>query len=303
MVKLFLNIFFIFFTIISFSQTSVFKENGKWGIKENNQVIIQAVHDTIFNFDSTGKICLACTKLKSLHPNKYIKTPVISFHCSYINKSGKKLVVKSGNADSISDFSLLKNTVQNYRGNGNVMTVATKDKDLHDLKHLVDKDFNQITSAGYEEIHFSKDPMFLIASKRNENNVIFEGLINKKEEEIIPFRYSHVSLNTKDSLIIGCTAGQGSNSEDDIFDYTGKKVGSSRRHIELATKKYMVYKIFIPKEYLIIVNLANMQEQIEYAEEVKYHTEEQILMANDGNWFTYDLNTKKKKSYDTKHKK
>lgn len=298
-----LNTIFLFLAFFSFAQTTTFKENNKWGIKEKDKVIIKPLYDTIFNFDSTGKVCLACAKARGVHPNKYIKTPVFTYNCNYLNKRGEWLTIKQSGADTTSIFTLLKNTVAQYNGSKNEMTVAVKDKNLIDHRNLVDKDFKQITEKGYEEVRYSKEPAFLIASKRNENNVIFEGLINQKEEEVIPFRYSHIKLNVKDSLIIGCTAGQGANSEDDIFDYTGKKIGSYHRHIELATKKFIVHKVFKPKEYLIIVNLSTKEEKVEYAEEAQYYNETQVLMVNEGHWFTYDINTYKKKSYDIKHKK
>jgi len=298
MKKKYLNFLFCTISFLSFSQTQVFKEAGKWGIKENGQVLIKPVHDTVFNFDSTGKVCLACTKIRSAHANKYIKSPVLSFNCSYINKKGERLIIKQTGADTTSIFSLHKTTLSNYIGTKNIMTVEVGNK-----KHLVDKDFKQYTSKGYDDIHFSGDPLFLIAEKKTEGHSTFAGLLNLKEEEVIPYKYSHIKINNKDSLIIGCTAGQGANSEDDIFDYTGKKISSYHRHIELATKKYIVHKIFVPKEYLIVLNLETKEEQTEHAEVAIYHTDDSILMMNEGHWFTYDVKTHKKKPYDLKHKK
>jgi hypothetical protein len=273
------------------SQTTVFKESVKWGIKSKDKVIIQPVHDTIFNFDSTGKVCLACARTRSPHPNKYIKTPVFSFSCVYLNRDGKRLVIKQGE-DTAGIFSLHKYTPGNYMGNGNIMTV-----EVGNMKNLVDKDFKQITSKGYDEVYFSPDPAFIIAGRKNEGHTLLMGLVNLKEDEIIPLRYSGVKLNTKDSLIIACTAGLGSNSEDDIFNYEGKKLSSSHRHIELATKTYIVHRIFVPKEYLLIVNLKTKEERQEVAEEVRMHTDNEILMMNEGHWFTYDITTHKKKAY------
>lgn len=267
-------------------------------------MIIAPVHDTVFNFDSTGKVCMVCERNRGLHPNKFIKTPIFSYHCTYFNKNGGRLVIKlDGEADTTSIFALLKASVSQFSGNTNVMTVSVKDKNMLDHKYLVDKDFKQLTFKSYSDVRFSEEPSFLIASKKNEGSVMVEGFLNLKEEEILPFRYSHIKLNTTDSLVIGCTAGLGLNSEDDIYDYTGKKISSYHRHIELATKKFVVHKIFSPKEYLVILNLATGEEKQEIAEEAHYYTSEEVLLMNEGHWFTYNILTYKKKSYDYKHKK
>jgi hypothetical protein len=292
-----LYIFLFFLSAGLFSQTQVFKEGTKYGIKEKDRVIIQPVHDTLFNFDSTGRVCLACAKIRGAHPNKFIRTPVFSYSCSYISRNGERLVIQN-DGDTSSIFNLHKTTVAHYLSNAQVMTVEVKNS-----KHLVDKDFKQLTMKGYDDIHFSADPQFLVAGKKNENGNMMYGLVNRKEEEVLPYRYSHIKINPADSLIIGCTAGQGANSEDDIYDFNGKKVASYHRHVELATKDWIIHKIFIPKEYLLVVNLKTKEEKVEYAEEAQYYKGNEVLMMNEGHWFLYDVITHKKKSYDPKHKK
>jgi len=296
--KHFLYIFICLIINYSFSQTKTYKENGKWGIKENDKVIIKPVYDTIFNFDSTSKVCLACAKIKGANPNKYIKTPSITFNCNYLNKNNDRLIIKQFGTDTCSIFSLHKNSVSQYLNNNNYMTVAVKNH-----KHLVYKNFTQITSKGYDEIYFSSEPEFLIAENKNEGNALLSGLINKKEEEIIPFVFSHIKVNSRDSLIIACTTGQGPNSEDDVFNYKGEKIAAYKKHIELATKEFIVHKIYSPKEYLIIYNIKTKEEKVEYAQEIYLYKEEELLMMNEGHWFLYDMKTHKKSPYDNKHNK
>ena len=294
------SLYFLFCIIInySFSQTKLFKENGKWGIKENEKIVVKPIYDTVFNFDSTAKVCLACAKIKGVNPNKYIKTPTITFNCHYLNKSGERLIIKQLDADTSSIFSLNKTTLAQYQSNNTYMTVAIKNH-----KHLVDKDFKQITFKGYDEIHFSSEPEFLIAENKNEGSVLLSGLINRKEEEIIPIIFSHIKVNSRDSLIIACTTGQGANSEDDIFNYKGEKIAAYKKHIELATKDFIVHKIFSPKEYLIVYNIKTKEEKIEYAQEVYLYKGEELLMVNEGHWFIYDMNTHKKSPYNKHNKK
>ena len=279
-------------------QTKLFRENAHWGIKDGEQIIIAPKYDTIFNFDSTNTVCFACLKVRVVNPNKFIKTPSLSFNCHYLNKKAERLVVKQFEADTCSIFALHKHTVAQYLNNNNYMSVSVKNH-----KHLVYKDFTQITNKGYEEINFSSNPDFLIAEIRTEGNVILSGLINKKEEEIIPIVFSRVKVNSRDSLIIACTTGQGNNSEDDVFNYEGKKIAAYRKHVELATKEYIIHKIFTPKEYLIVLNLKTKEEKVEYAQEVYLGKGDDLLMMNEGHWFYYNLKTAKKTPYDTKHKK
>jgi hypothetical protein len=296
--KYFLYFVFCSICLSLFSQTQVFKEKNKWGIKEKDQIIIKPVYDTIFNFDSTGKVCLTCAKVKGAHPNKFIKTPSVTYYCNYLNKKGQRLIIKQTGADTTSVFSLHKSTLLQYQRNSNIMTVSVKS-----LKHLVDKDFNQITSKGYDEINLSGEPQFLIAEKKSEGSVLLSGLINLKEEEVIPIVFSHIKVNSRDSLIIACTTGQGSNSEDDIFNYKGEKIAAYRKHVDLATKEFVVHKIFSPKEYYIVLNLKTKEEKIERAEEAMLYKDETLLMMNDGHWFTYDMNTHKKAPFDNKQRK
>jgi hypothetical protein len=296
--KIFLYFLFACYTLTTISQTQIYKDQGKWGIKEKEIVIIPAIHDTIFNFDSTGKVCLACAKSPGVQPNKFIKSSFITYKCSYLNRKGESLRIAVFGADSSSTFSLQKNTVSNYMGNKNTMTVATGPK-----KHLVDKDFNQLSSKGYHDIRLGEDPNFLIAEKKTESGFVYCGIINRREEEIIPYRYTGLKLNTKDSLIIACTAGQGTNSRDDVFDYLGKKTASYPRHVELATKNFVVQKAFEPDEHLVVLNLLNNEERNEYAEEVRYFKGDTLLMLQGGQWFTYSISTYKKTALDNKLKK
>ncbi|MBK9285860.1 MAG: hypothetical protein IPM51_16315 [Sphingobacteriaceae bacterium] len=285
------------------AQTTLFKEGDKWGMKEGESVLIKPIYDSIFNFDSLNKVCLVCFETVSAHPNKFIKTLIHSYHCNYLNKSGERLVIHLESGDTNSVFQLQKHTSEQLNTKSEYLTVGVKSADMHDHRYLVNKDFKQITKKAYEDIHFSPDNSFLVGKIRNENNSIYEGLLSKEEELILPFKYSHIKFNTKDSLIIGCTAGQGAYSEDDIFNYEGKKVSSYHRHVELATKKFVVEKVFKPDEHLIILNLETKEEKVQYAEEVQYFNETTVLMMNEGHWFTYDVFTGKKRKYETPKKK
>lgn len=289
----------LFLYLFSPAQTEVFKENNKWGIREKNEVIIKPVYDTAFNFDPAGKVCMVCYKSKNVPNNRFIKMTTTTYNCNYLNKSGKRLMVMPSGMDSAcSVFSLTKDAVKQYQEDPKYIIATIKNR-----KFLVTKDFKEITYKEYSDIHFTDDPNFLMGEIKTEGNVILKGLIDFNEKEIIPFLYTNIKLNRRDSLIIACSAGLGPTREDDIFSYEGKKLDSYHRHIDFATKHFIIHKIFEPKEYYLIYNPENKEEKIVYSEEASILQGEELLMRNEDHWFTYDMTTNKKKPYDPKHKK
>lgn len=296
MLKKLIYLLFVICSGNAFCQTETFKELTKWGIKENDKVIIKPVYDTAFNFDNNGKVCLVCNKAKTPSANRFIRVMSVTYNCNYLDKTGKRLmIIPYGSDTACSIFSLTKQAVKQYTEDPKYIIVSVKGR-----RFLVTKDFKQITFKEYSEINYTGDPNFLIAEIKNEANVVFKGLIDLNEKEIVPFIYSNIKLNTRDSLIIACSAGMGANREDDIYNYSGKKVDSYRRHIDMATKNYVIHKIFEPKEYYIIYNPKTKEEHVVYSEEVQLHTGEELLMRNDDHWFTYDMITGLKKPFEQK---
>ncbi|MDX2172579.1 MAG: hypothetical protein SFY56_05620 [Bacteroidota bacterium] len=272
-----------------------FKSANKWGIKKNEQIIIDPVYDTIFNFDNTNKVCLACFKIKGANSNKFIKTSSVSFSCNYLNMSKKHLTIKNETNDTTSIFSLHKNSLKELYDDKDYFIVTNKNK-----KYLLDKKFNQITFTGYHTIALSNDPNFLVVEEKTESGQIYTGLINTKEKKIIDFNYSGIKLNTFDSLIIACSSGVNPNADDDVFDYNGKKIFGFKRHIDFATKTFIIHKIFEPSEYYIIYNLNTKKESILNVLEVKQYNSDEILVRLKNNWFVYNLVSGEKKPYDMK---
>lgn len=274
------------------SQTLPFKENLKWGIKENEKVIIKPVYDTVFNFDNSGKVCLACFKAKAPSANKFIKTVSVTYSCNYLNKLGEKLKIKTDDADTCTVFALGKTTIKQYTENLSYFIVSSKSK-----KYLIGKDFGQPIAKGYNEIYLTSEPGFVITEIKSEANIVYTGLIDLKGDEVIPFQYSGIKVNNKDSIIVGCSAGIGINGDDDIFDYNGKKLASYKRHIDMATKNFVIYKIFEPKEYYILLNLKNKEETIFNADEVTPFEKDEVLLRTKNDWFVFNLASKQRKLY------
>jgi hypothetical protein len=274
------------------SQTIPFKENLKWGIKENETVIIKPVYDTIFNYDNSGKVCLACFKTKGVSPNKFIKTYTTVYTCNYLNKLGDRLKIKTEVADTCSVFSLGKTAVKQFNDHPKYFILSSKGK-----KYLVNKDFTQPIFKGYNELYLNSEPKFIVVEIKNESGMLFTGLINFNEEQIVPFSYSGIKINAIDSLIICCSAGVGNNGDDDIYDYSGKKIASYKRHVDMATKNFVIYKIFEPREYYILLNIKSKEETIFSADEIIPFKKDEVLARIKNEWFTFNLESKQRKPF------
>ena len=272
------------------SQTLPFRENAKWGIKESESIIIKPVYDTIFNFDSTGKVCMACFRTKAASANKFIKVLTTTYYCNYINKKGERLIIRNTANDTTSVFSFSKNSLKQYNGSSPFFIVNAKGK-----KHILYKNFDQITFKGYYDISLSPDPKFYLTHFMNEGDIVLAGLINEREEEVIPYQYSIIKLNTSDSLIVACSAGVRNNAEDEVFDYKGKKVIGTHRHIDMATKNFLIHKIFEPKEYYVLYNIATKEEKNLGADELFFYEHDDILIRQKNDWYIYDMKTNQKK--------
>jgi hypothetical protein len=293
-----INIVLLFICFHAISQTVVYYDKGKWGIKENDTFIVPAVYDTVFNFDKTNKVCLACNKTKPVSNNKFIRVGTPVYNCIYLNRDLERLILKNALYDTIGIFSLGKNTVSQYQNDTDYIIASYKDK-----KYLVRKNFFQITRNDYNDIIPSENAGFFIVELLNEGNQIIRGLIDINEKEIVPLNYSNVKLNTRDSLIIACSAGLGLQREDVVFSYEGKKLQSYKRHVDIATHSYVIHKLWEPKEVYIIYNIHTKEEKTVFSDEMQLYSQNELLMRNNDHWFIYDLITGKKKAYDHKNNK
>jgi hypothetical protein len=271
------------------SQTTLFKDNTKWGIKQAETIVVKPIFDTVFNFDSSGRVCMACYKLKVASANKFIKTLTTVYSCNYLNKKAERLVIKTKDADTCSVFWLTKNAERQLNEYANYFIVSSKSK-----KYLVEKNFNQPIYNGYHEIYLTPEPSFIVTENKTDEGELLTGLINFKEEQIIPLSYSSIKVNNKDSLIVVCGAG---GSSDEIFDYAGKRIASYSRHVDLATKKFIIHKIYVPKEHYICLNLKTKEENEFTADELLPLNSEEVLMRVKKNWFIYNLESGTKTAY------
>src|SRR5205085_1500045 len=127
---------------------------------------------------------LACHKTKTASANKFMKVLSTTYSCNYLSKKNERLFVKNQNGDTCSVFSLAKNSLKQYQGNSGYFIATVKTK-----KYLFKKDFTQLTFNDYQDIAFCEEPYFYVTQKPNDFEVLCTGLVNKKEEEIIPYLY------------------------------------------------------------------------------------------------------------------
>jgi hypothetical protein len=247
------------------------------------------VYDTVFNFDPTGKLCLACFEIKTATSNKFMRVLSTSYACNYLNKKNERLTITNGD-DTCSVFSLGKNTIAEYQGNGPLFVANVKGKN-----NLVTKEFRQLTTRGYHTIAPGAVPGFYLTKELSESEILFSGLINAKEEIIVPYQYSGISINPFDSVIIACSAGVRRNADDDLYDYSGNKTESYRRHIEQATKNFVIHKLYEPKEHYILYNKKTLEERTLTADELLPAANDSVLIRIRHDWYYYDLKTNTKK--------
>ncbi len=292
--KRLLYIFFLLFNCVRLTaQPVAHKENDKWGIRNGNRLVVTPGYDTILPFDSSGKVCLACFKTKKVTATAFIKITTNSYACNYLNAEGRRLIVRNTTNDSSSVFLLGKNTFQQYSGNSNVMTV-----NVRGIKHLVTKDFTQLSFKGYHNIEMAGDGAFFLCEQKSEGGNIYSGLLNKEERVVVPFRYSSIKINTHDSLIIACSAGF--KGTDDLFDYDGRRITSTQRHLAQANKKYLLQKIFEPDEKYFVLNRVTGTEKDLDADEARLVMNE-VLVRRKKSWFSYNAETGEKKPIKPPH--
>jgi hypothetical protein len=289
MLKPVILFFLLIHSLIGLSQYQPFVENKKWGIKAGEKIIVSPVYDTVFNFDQNAKVCMACFKSKSTNTNKFIKVTNTNYFCNYLNTESKRLIIKTSERDTCSVFQLTKNSIKHYTENENIFKVKFKN-----TMYLINKEFKQLSFKPYFDIDLCDDPGFYVAQGLNDADVPMFGLITVKEEVIIPFNYSGIKINPADSLVMVCGTGYGAGSEDYVFDYRGKKLQSYRHHIDLATKEYIVFKVFEPQEQYVSLCIATKEEKKIQADEIKYYVGNTIRLKLGTGWWLYNLESGEK---------
>lgn len=291
---IFFIIVLICITLLLNGQVSIQKQGNKYGMWKNTEVFLPPVYDTILPFDSTNSVCMACVKSQKAG-NKFIKTNNNILLCKYINAKKEELIIEY-QKDTISYFTFNKHSYHDINHTKPYLIVSARGK-----KFLVSKAFQQLTFNGYDDIIPTVFSNFFIIHNKTVGASYLEGLINAKVELIMPLEYSSIKINPFDSLLMGCTALLKANGNDDVYTLEGKKIHSFNRHIECASKNFIIHKVFLPKEHYVILNLDTKKEKTIFAEEIVYLGSETISVKLKGRYHTcnlYELDTYKFLNYE-----
>jgi len=286
-----LSCLFGFVTLLA-AQPAPRREGKKWGMRENEKSFLAPVYDTVFAFDSTGRVCLACSHFTGVTQSGSMKITSNSFACNYFNKKKEKLRIKVPGNDTCSVFGLSKNSVSLFQNNDDYFVVSVK---AH--KYLVGKNFRQMTFRPYTAIYPTGEPAFYVTeNKEDDYEGNFTGLITVQEKTVVTHKYSSVKVNPRDSLILACSAGM-PKTEDIIYDYNGKQLRSSHRHIQSANRNFMVEEVFEPEKFFVICNMQNGVEKNLDADEVNLSSSYEALIRIKKDWYTLDMRTMQKKPF------
>src|SRR6476620_3148592 len=99
------------------AQPSPWHDGKKWGMRDNEKTFLSPVYDTVFAFDSTGRVCMACSQYTGVTRANGMKTTSSAFACNYFNKKKEKLRIRVPGNDTCSVFGLSKNSVSLYQKN------------------------------------------------------------------------------------------------------------------------------------------------------------------------------------------
>jgi hypothetical protein len=280
------DIFFIIvlmsITLLLNGQVSIQKQGAKYGMLKNMEIFLPPVYDTILPFDSTNSVCMACVKSQKAG-NKFIKTNNTILVCKYMNSKKEELVIEY-QKDTTSYFTFSKHSYQDINHTKPHLIVSARGK-----KFLVSKTFEQLTFRGYDDIIPTVFHNFFIIHNKTVGASYLEGLINVKEELIMPLEYSSIKTNPFDSLLMGCTALIKTNGNDDVYTLEGKKIHSFNRHIECASNNFIIHKVFLPQEHYVILNLETNKEKNIFAEEIVYLGKETISVKLKGKYHICNL--------------
>ncbi len=238
--------------------------NNKWSCTKNGEVIIPPIYDTILPFDKSKNICMACVKTQKPNTNKFIKMNNTVLMCKYLNQKNEHLIIKIKN-DTCNYFNYNKSAFENYTKHPEYISVSAKDK-----KYIVDKAFKQITFTGFDEIQPTAIKNYFVVQKKTIGSSYLEGVIDMNEKIVVPIEYASVTSNPYDSLFIACTGQLQIMGNDYVFDYNGSKIHSANKHIENATKNFLIHKVHNPTDHYIVYNIQSKKEKAIYADEITY---------------------------------
>ena len=166
--------------------------------------------------------------------------------------------------------------------------------------YLISKKGKQLTE-GYDNIYLYHNSNFYLLEKYtlvDGETVRIQGLVNADGKTIVNCKYKHITLNPEDSSMYCCSAVYSNRLNDDVYDYNGKLIYVNKKHIEFSSKKTHIYRVYEPKELLVIENENNKDLINIEGEKFKYLKNNKGIIKQGDTLYLLDILTGKKTKID-----
>jgi hypothetical protein len=274
-----------------------FKENNKWGYKKGSKIIIVPEYDTAFAFDKTGQLALVASKSqfnKEVNPITGEEEYLYDYY--YVNLKNKKIKILAEHfPDSMFIFPHQQELHLSYRDSSNYFKILFQGK-----LYLLNKNGKQL-SSGFDNITETKAKGFFETenySKFEKKVVRIKGLIDSTGFQVVKCKYHTININKEDSSIYCCSAVFDAKLNDDVFNYKGKLIYSSIKHIEFSSKTLHIIKSYSPREEFIVENTKTGETYYLDGESIRYLKNNKAALIKNNNLYVIDLLTQKKQKLD-----
>ncbi|MES2515760.1 MAG: hypothetical protein V4580_16525 [Bacteroidota bacterium] len=274
-----------------------YTENQKWGYKQGQHAVIAAEYDTAYAFDKTNRIAMVGNKSKiNKEVNPMTGEEAYSYDFYFIDPRNKKIKILAERVpDSVSTFSHQQELQFNYRDSSGCFKILFKGK-----VYLLSKNGRQL-SGGFDNITETKATGYFEVENSSKGEKTIErvkGLIDSTGFQVVKCKYHSVKINREDSSVYCCSAVFDARLNDDVFNYRGKLIYSSQKHIEFSSKTLHIIKSYTPREEFIIDNALTGNMYYLDGKHIFYLQKNKAVLITKDNWYLIDLLTQKKQKLD-----
>ncbi len=183
----------------------------------------------------------------------------------------------------------------NYLDSSNYFKILFQSK-----VYLFSKKGKQL-SSGFDNITETKAKGYFETenySKFEKKVVRMKGLIDSTGFQVVKCKYHTVNINKEDSSVYCCSAVFDAKKNDDVFNFKGKLIYSSMKHIEFSSKTLHIIKSYSPREEFIVDNAQTGETYYLDGESIRYLKNNKAALIKNNNLYVIDLITQKKQKLD-----